>query len=79
MKDLQRFILRSATLRLYRDCLRVVRRLAPEHAAGDLRREVRSRFEEHRGEADPAQIKRLHADGKKELDALESMLLSGRG
>jgi len=79
MKDLQRFILRSVTLKLYRDCLRVVRRLAPEHAAPELRREIRSRFAAHATEGDPVKVRRLHAECKTQLELLEGMLISGRG
>ena len=77
--ELQRFILRSAVLQLYRDALRTVRRSAVPHAAADLRREIRSRFDEHAAEADAAKIRRLLSDAKKELEFLEEMLRMGRG
>lgn len=77
--ELQWFILRSSVRQLYRDALRVVRGLAAEHAAPELRREIRSRFDQHAELADTAVIRRLLADGRKELDMLEAMLRSGRG
>lgn len=77
--ELQRFILRSAVLQLYRDALRTVRRSALPHAAADLRREIRLRFDEHAAEADATKIRRLIADAKKELELLEEMLRMGRG
>ncbi|KAJ1623328.1 serine carboxypeptidase S28-domain-containing protein [Pavlovales sp. CCMP2436] len=46
MKELQRFILRTATLALYRHALRSARSLAPAHAAPHLRAEIRARFSE---------------------------------
>ena len=77
--ELQRFILRSAVLKFYRDALRTVRRSAVPHAAADLRREIRSRFDEHAAEADAATIRRLLSDAKKELELLDEMLRMGRG
>jgi ABC-type transport system involved in cytochrome bd biosynthesis fused ATPase/permease subunit len=77
--ELQRFILRSAALKLYREALRTVRRSAVPHAVADLRREIRARFVEHATEADPAKIRRLLSDGQKELEVLDEMLRVGRG
>jgi hypothetical protein len=79
MKELQRFILRSATLALYRHALRSARALAPAHAAPHLRAEIRTRFSERAGEADGAKILRLQAEAKKEIEQLEGMLRTGRG
>mmetsp|Transcript_28353 Transcript_28353/g.71379 ORF Transcript_28353/g.71379 Transcript_28353/m.71379 type:complete len:80 (+) Transcript_28353:48-287(+) len=79
MKELQRFILRTATLALYRHALRSARSLAPAHAAPHLRAEIRARFSERAREVDGGKIMRLQAEAKKEIELLEGMLRSGKG
>mmetsp|Transcript_13461 Transcript_13461/g.39717 ORF Transcript_13461/g.39717 Transcript_13461/m.39717 type:complete len:82 (-) Transcript_13461:386-631(-) len=77
--ELERFILRANARKMFRDALRMVRKLAPDHARTDLRKEIRGRFEANASTQDPKLIRRLLAEGKQELELLEQMLKSGTG
>mmetsp|Transcript_204 Transcript_204/g.252 ORF Transcript_204/g.252 Transcript_204/m.252 type:complete len:100 (-) Transcript_204:307-606(-) len=57
------------SLQLYRDCMRLVRHIAPGHTGKSmaLRTMVRSQFEKSRNEKDPAAIENLKANAVRGL------------
>mmetsp|Transcript_26359 Transcript_26359/g.38930 ORF Transcript_26359/g.38930 Transcript_26359/m.38930 type:complete len:100 (+) Transcript_26359:133-432(+) len=57
------------SLQLYRDCIRLVRHIAPGHSGKStaLRTMVRSQFEKSRNEKDPATIENLKANAVRGL------------
>jgi Complex 1 protein (LYR family) len=57
------------SLELYRDCLRLVRHVAPGESpkAMALRATVRQQFQQHQKETDPAQIETLKANAIRAL------------
>jgi hypothetical protein len=61
--------MQRTSLELFRDCLRLVRHVAPGHSAKAqaLRQSVRSQFQVHRGETDPQKLEVFKANAVRAL------------
>ena len=68
---LKQFLLRQQVLRLYRDCLRTIRRVPDPAQRRDLADWARANFEAHRGLQDEEAIKAMMQNGDKMLRELK--------
>ncbi|KAL8611419.1 hypothetical protein ACOMHN_014474 [Nucella lapillus] len=72
--SLKRFILRSEVLRLYRDMLRVVKRVPSTQQQTELHRWIRTDFENNKHHTDEEAIRMMITKGRMSLKELEQSL-----